>query len=277
MYIVLKNSVHISRRTNSGCIINSNDVKLFANTFTLPGLLTLKTKALRSFQTSTGRNAEDKMLLQHCRNNLKCCNACLFWQSLGTYKTLCRRTARRFNVTAGGTQLLPGFTRLHGEADQTCENYRLHCITLAPISQKKTKCEVNWANECSGKLLMFILRSDSKYMGEIPSSVPLNQAAYTLINSTDDYTPYQLPKLHSKDTYVLEWTWSMNKAFKISRLRSHLDSSTSEIQVQLINFSVKLYFTVKGSVVPLSWGRYHKVILNFMIVFNTAHYCTASH
>jgi len=30
--------------------------------------------------------------------------------------------------------------------------------------------------------------------------VALNQAAYTLINTSDDYTAYQLPKIHSRDT-----------------------------------------------------------------------------
>jgi hypothetical protein len=62
----------------------------------------------------------------------------------------------------------------------------------------------------------------------------------------------------------------------MSRPRSQLDSRTSVIRVRLINFSVKLYFTVKGSMVSLTWGRHHKVVFNFMIVFNTAHHCTAS-
>jgi len=39
------------------------------------------------------------------------------------------------NVTAGGTQQSPGFTRLHGAADQT--RCRLHYMTLALASQKK--------------------------------------------------------------------------------------------------------------------------------------------
>jgi hypothetical protein len=64
----------------------------------------------------------------------------------------------------------------------------------------KTNCEVNSANECSGKLLLFILRSIWNSVGEITSSVALNQAAYTLINNNDDYTAYQLPKIHSRDT-----------------------------------------------------------------------------
>jgi hypothetical protein len=72
-------------------------------------------------------------------------------------------------------------------------------MTLAPTSQKKTNCEFNSANECSGEILLFILRSNWNSLGEITSSVALNQAAYTLIHTTDDYTAYQLPKIHSRD------------------------------------------------------------------------------
>jgi hypothetical protein len=73
MYTVHKNSVHPSRRTNSVSNINSNEVKLFANTITLTGLHNPEDEG--TSQTSTGcNNAEDKILQQH----LECGNPCLF-------------------------------------------------------------------------------------------------------------------------------------------------------------------------------------------------------
>jgi len=66
----------------------------------------------------------------------------------------------------------------------------------------KTNCEINSANECSGKLLLFILRSIWNSLGEITSSVALNQATYTLINPLNQATHTLINPLNQA-TYTL--------------------------------------------------------------------------